>query len=320
VRTVDPAAQADPCAPGASSSSRLIVAGGGGGGGAASASAGGAGGASALDGSGAAGAADDSGGGFGGGGATTGGGGAAGGGASAGTFACGGAGQTPGGPAYGSGGGGGGGSFGGGGGGYEFGLGGGGGGAGSSFASRFGVGPATLVADASGTPGVTLTAVAPAGSPVQGPAGPTGPAGADGQAGPAGPAGATGPAASPPPPVITTRASTISLRSTKSTISSSGRGTFTLACSGATPCAGTFGLQVTLPRAGKRAATIVLLARGHYSVSKATTKRIAFTLSKTARSILRAHHRHLPGAVRLTPAGGKTTTHPLRLTLAGAQR
>ncbi|HEY4099144.1 MAG TPA: hypothetical protein VGM33_26700 [Baekduia sp.] len=73
---------------------------------------------------------------------------------------------------------------------------------------------------------------------------------------------------------------------------------------------------MTLPRSGKRSAAIILLTRGHYSVSKGTTKRIGFTLSTTARSILQAHHRHLSGTLRLTPTGRKTMSRTLTLTQA----
>jgi hypothetical protein len=114
--------------------------------------------------------------------------------------------------------------------------------------------------------------------------------------------------------VTTTQPSTISLRSTKSTISATGHGALTLACSGATSCAGTFTLQV----AAKHADTTAL-AHGRYSLAKGTTKHITFTLTSTARSMLRAHHRHLSTTLRLTPSVPKPITHALTLTQAGSR-
>jgi hypothetical protein len=78
-------------------------------------------------------------------------------------------------------------------------------------------------------------------------------------------------------------------------------------CTGRTTCAGKLELDVVVAR------KTVVVAKGSYSVGAGKLRTSRLTLTRAGASLVRRHHSRLTVKLRLTPRGGKSSTHKLKL-------
>jgi hypothetical protein len=90
----------------------------------------------------------------------------------------------------------------------------------------------------------------------------------------------------------------------------------TISCAGGTACAGKLEVDATGANATKQHHTKpkpVVVAKGSYSVPSGTTLTIRLALTKKGKALLKKRHGTLATTLKVTPRGGKTTTHALKL-------
>jgi hypothetical protein len=88
---------------------------------------------------------------------------------------------------------------------------------------------------------------------------------------------------------------------------SRGKASVSVKCTGQTTCTGKLELDVVVAK------KTVVVAKGSYSVGAGKRGTIKLTLTRAGASLVRRHHSRLTVKLKLTPRGGKSGTHTLKL-------
>jgi hypothetical protein len=91
----------------------------------------------------------------------------------------------------------------------------------------------------------------------------------------------------------------------------------TSSCAGGGACTGGLEVDATAvkrhQKKHKKQPTLVIVAKGSYSVPTGTTVTVTLVLTKQGKVLLKEHHGRLATTLKITPTGGKATTQSLKL-------